>query len=124
TQSPTNRVIARGDDTTFQVVATGDQPLYYQWRFSLANAPSLPEPKSGTSGATNPPTTWRDLPGATNALLLLKNVHRSRLGDYAVTVSNATGVVTSQVATLSFARPPIVTVQPGITNVALGGSVG
>lgn len=79
TTQPRSHVALEGRDTSFQVqVAAGSGPLSYQWRFNNV-----------------------DLPGATSQVLLLQSVTPAHAGDYTVVVSNALGVATSQVATLT-----------------------
>jgi alpha-tubulin suppressor-like RCC1 family protein len=56
----------------FRVTAAGDGPLSYQWRYQGV-----------------------DLPGATDAILVLTNALFSQAGAYSVVVSNAVGQVTS-----------------------------
>jgi pectate lyase len=76
---PPHDLIAReGQDITFSVVASGAEPLSYQWRFN-----------------TNSP-----IAGATNWNLTLANVGPGDAGGYSVVISNFVGSVTSAVATL------------------------
>lgn len=63
---------------TFNVRATGSQPLSYQWK------------KGGT-----------DLVGKTNSSLALSNLSLGDAGDYSVAVTNSAGTVTSNTATLN-----------------------
>lgn len=74
---PTNTTIAVGGNATFHVSATGTDPLAYRWHFNGGSV--------GTS---------------TNSLTIT-NAQPSNGGDYFVVVSNAVGVVTSSVATLT-----------------------
>jgi len=67
-----------GSLVVFSSGVVGRAPLSYQWRFNGA-----------------------DLPGATNALLVLSNVLGSVSGNYACVVSNSIGVVTGAVANLA-----------------------
>jgi phospholipase/lecithinase/hemolysin len=78
TQQPSNQTASLFADATFHVQASGDAPLSYQWRFDNT-----------------------DLIGMTNSALTLTTVQRTNAGPYRVVVANASGVVTSQVATLS-----------------------
>ncbi|MCX6927263.1 MAG: immunoglobulin domain-containing protein, partial [Verrucomicrobia bacterium] len=68
-QSQTARI---GDNVAFAVVASGVPPLSYQWQ------------RNGN-----------DLPGATNATLLITNVQSAHAGDYVVVVANSSGSVTT-----------------------------
>ncbi len=74
---PQNQIVAVGDNASFLVVATGAEPLTYQWRFNGA-----------------------DIGGATSDVLLLQNVGATNEGDFRVVVSNASGSVTSAPAFL------------------------
>jgi len=78
TKQPANQTASLFVDATFRVLAAGDAPLSYQWRFHDA-----------------------DLVAMTNATLILTNVQRAEAGSYAVVVTNFSGSVTSQVATLT-----------------------
>jgi hypothetical protein len=78
TTHPQSQTVTAGANVTFTVVATGTPPLSYQWR------------KDG-----------QDLAGATAASLVLNNVQPSHAGTYTVRVSNSTGAVTSNPATLT-----------------------
>src|SRR5438477_12159530 len=78
TKQPTNQTASLFADATFRVTATGDAPLSYQWRFNDG-----------------------DLIGMTNATLTVTNVQRADGGNYNVVVTNLSGSITSQVATLT-----------------------
>jgi pectate lyase len=78
TGSPASQSVTAGSDVTFAVSATGAAPLAYQWA------------KDGAA-----------ISGATGATLLLTAVSTSAAGSYTVTVSNASGKVTSSAAVLS-----------------------
>jgi hypothetical protein len=75
---PQSLVAAAGNDVILSVVATGMQPLLYQWLFQ---------------GLT--------ILGATNSTLVLTNVQSSNAGLYYVLVSNDAGSVYSTAASLS-----------------------
>jgi uncharacterized protein YegL len=75
---PSSQIAVVGSTVTLMVVATGSQPLNYQWYFNGTNL----------------------LSGATNAILLLPNVQGTNTGYYSVTVSNSEGEVTSTSASL------------------------
>ncbi|WP_108825970.1 immunoglobulin domain-containing protein [Ereboglobus luteus] len=77
TTQPASKTIKVGDSTTFTVAATGDS-LTYQWK------------KNGT-----------DIPGATNANLVVTNAQKSDAGSYTVVVTNPAGSKTSNPATLT-----------------------
>jgi hypothetical protein len=80
---PADRTTLRGATVTFRVAAGGSEPLTYQWQFNGLN-----------------------LPGATNAALILADVAVSQSGNYAAVVSNPFGIVTSQPALLSVVDAP------------------
>jgi Immunoglobulin I-set domain len=84
---------------TFNVTATGDGPLRYQWSFN--NHP---------------------ISGATNANLILTNVQENALGAYSVTISNSVGWIKSREATLALNIPPIIDNQPQSLSMAMGES--
>jgi hypothetical protein len=67
-----NETIIEGQQATMSVVASGTQPLTYQWR------------KNGTNIA-----------GATNATYIIFSVQVADAGTYTVVVSNSTGTVTT-----------------------------
>jgi len=77
-RQPSNQTASLFADATFRAVVFGDQPLSYQWRFN------------GT-----------DLPGMTNNILTVTNVQRTNAGNYSVVVTNLSGSVSSQTATLT-----------------------
>ncbi len=74
---PTNVTVAGGSRATFAVTAAGSPPLSYLWYF---NNNLQPEPTD---------------------VLTVTNVQAGQVGNYFVVVSNAVGVVSSHVASLS-----------------------
>jgi phospholipase/lecithinase/hemolysin len=78
TKQPTNQTASLFADATFRVSATGTAPLSYQWRFNDA-----------------------DLIGMTKTSMTITDVQRTNAGNYSVAVTNLSGSVTSQVATLT-----------------------
>ena len=74
---------APGTSLTLDVMATGTQPLFYQWLFN---------------GAA--------LPGATGPTLTLNPVKSAHAGTYSVVVSNVADTVTGVVAVLTVPEPP------------------
>jgi hypothetical protein len=102
TTQPAGQSVAAGDSATFTVVATGTDPLSYQWK------------KDGT-----------DLAGATAATLSLSNVSLADNGDYTVTITNSAGAVVSDAATLLVTETvlaPSITTSPASQAANLGGA--
>ena len=92
TQPPAATTVLVGGTAQFSVVATGQAPLTYHWQFNGTN-----------------------LPGATNAALMLTNVQTGMGGNYTVRVSNGLGSVVSPAVALSVFGPldgPAITSQP------------
>ncbi len=90
-----------GGFATFAVVATGTNPLTYQWK------------KDGA-----------DIVGATAATLTLANLAATDAGSYTVRVGNVAGTVTSSAAvlTVTAASGPVIITQPAPLTLAVGGS--
>src|SRR5207249_2150504 len=65
-QQPQSRSVAAGNDVTFDVIAAGEAPLSYQWRFNGGN-----------------------LSGATNSSYLVANAQSPASGEYSVVVANS-----------------------------------
>jgi hypothetical protein len=86
---PLSRTNVAYTDVTFTVLATGDAPLHYQWRFGNDN-----------------------IDGATNATLLITNVQPSQAGNYSVVIFNQSRSAESSDATLTILTPPSILQQP------------
>ncbi len=99
TTQPQSQVNLQGATASFNVAATGDAPLSYQWWFN------------GT-----------ELGLETRATLTLSDVQSSDVGNYSVVVSNAYGMATSTVVTLALVYPPAITAQPQSQTNVLGGT--
>jgi hypothetical protein len=98
---PANQTVLAGGTASFSVAATGSLPLSYFWSLN------------GTF-----------IPGATNASYTTNNVQLSGSGSqFSCLVSNAYGTTNSQVATLTVAYPPAITIPPANQTVAVGGTV-
>jgi hypothetical protein len=80
---PQNTTVLPGGAAEFSIIATGMEPLRYQWLFNETNI----------------------LAGATNRTLRLLGVSTAESGSYAVVVSNPVGSVTSQPALLRVLLP-------------------
>jgi hypothetical protein len=78
TQQPLSQTVLISSNVVFSVTVSGDGPFGYQWYF--ANTA---------------------IHGATNATFSLTNVQPGHSGDYYVVVSNAFGLATSAIATLT-----------------------
>ena len=82
--APPSLTVSAGASATLTVVAGGTPPLSYQWRLNGTN-----------------------LPGATNATLVIAAVNSSSQGVYSVVVSNGSGAVESSGATLTVFTPAV-----------------
>ena len=92
---PTNQTLIYGSNSTLTVVATGSQPLSYQWYLGSIQL--------GDGGR------WF---GTARSTLTNTNPQTYDAGDYTVVISNAAGSITSAVATVTVVVPPNITVQP------------
>jgi enediyne biosynthesis protein E4 len=99
-RQPTNMNVEVGSNTLFTVQASGINPLHFQWR---------------SNGA--------DIPGATNATLVLSNVAVADEAIYSVLVSNSYGWISSSAAVLVVLVKPLVTIGPLSQSVAAGSTV-
>jgi hypothetical protein len=93
-QSQTN---VAGTTATFTVIASGTEPLFYQWQFNAF-----------------------DINTQTNTSLVLTNVQSANAGSYTVVVTNIEGAVRSEVANLTVIVPPRFSAQPVSQSVSLG----
>ena len=75
---------------TFNVQATGTEPLNYQWEHKTG----------GESGGWQSCDVER-FPGANSSKLIIPSVRKSSEGSYCCIVSNCAGVETSERATLT-----------------------
>ena len=104
TNQPNNVTLTQGSNAVFSVTATGTAPLSYQWR------------KNGVN-----------INGATGASYTIANVTDANEGTYSVIVSNASGSVTSNNATLTVTapnQPPVATIStPAAGATYAGGTV-
>jgi hypothetical protein len=97
---PANQTVNSGQPATFSVVATGSGTLSYQWQKSSTNI----------SGATQSTYT---IPATTAA---------DDGSQFAVTVSDSAGSVTSSSATLTVNSAPVITTQPSNQSATVGGT--
>lgn len=89
TAHPQGGVFPAGTALTLTVTAIGTTPLAYRWKRNDV-----------------------ELPGAVEPSLGLENLQPSDAGDYQVAVSNAGSSVTSALATVTVAVPPVIVSQP------------
>jgi hypothetical protein len=101
TQQPSSVAVAPGSNVTFNVTASGTEPLGYQWFFNETNT----------------------LGGAITSTLLVAGAQTANEGGYSVIVTNSFGSVTSQLATLTLLFSPIVVEQPVSQTVEAGAPV-
>ncbi len=95
TSQPADLTVGEGQTAVLSVSALGSTPLSYQWR------------KNGN-----------DIPGATNSTLAFSPAALSNSGNYTVVISNASGNVTSEVATLTVQQnaPPVAEILTPVTG--------
>ena len=87
---PASQTVAPGGNVNFTVVATGSQPLSYQWRKNAADLRN-----GGNVG------------GVTTMTLTITNVQQTNAGTYTVLVSNTNGSMLSAEAVLTVGIPGI-----------------
>lgn len=98
-QDPQSQTLIASEDAQFSVIASGTEPLAYQWRFNDA-----------------------DLTGENGTNYLVNNSQGHHAGNYTVVVTNAHGAVTSAVAVLTVEYPRVLVNPPGAwLSVAEGG---
>ena len=95
-----------GATAIFSVAVVGNPPFSFQWMLD-----GIPL-KDGLG-----------VSGSMTRVLAISNVSLGSAGDYSVVVSNATGSVLSQPATLGVTfSPPVITVQPAGQTLVVGGT--
>ncbi len=96
---PMSQEVLIGESVTFSVVATGTEPLSYQWLFN-----------------GNP------IPGATSSTYSISQVTEANAGNYSVIVSNVAGTAISSTAVLTVKiLPPVIVTHPQ-TQIIMRGS--
>lgn len=100
TVQPLSQTVVASNSTTLHARAAGNGRMTFQWRLQGTN-----------------------IAGATNVSLLLANVQLTDAGSYSVVVSNAQGVVTSRVASVTVLAPPSLSEPPDDQKVLLGADV-
>ena len=78
TVQPTSQIVVVGDSVAFNVNATGDQPLSYQWYKDNS-----------------------EMTGGTDNTLTIQTVSLTDAGEYKAIVTNPAGITTSDIATLT-----------------------
>ncbi|HLP77087.1 MAG TPA: immunoglobulin domain-containing protein, partial [Candidatus Paceibacterota bacterium] len=99
TNQPQNQTVLAGATATFSIVAGGQNPFRYQWRYNSVGIDS-----------------------ATNQLLTLTNVQPNQAGAYSVAISNQFGGAISSNAILTV-LPLAISGQPQSQSVAIGATV-
>lgn len=99
---PASVTVNAGNAAMFSVIASGSEPMAYQWRKDGTNVVDAGN-VSGTSTAT----------------LMLSNLFGAQMGAYSVLVSNSFGTMTSAVASL-IVLEPVITNQPANVEIHTG----
>jgi len=86
---PASQVACEGSEVSFEIEATGTEPLSYQWI------------KDGA-----------EIPGANSQSYSISNVTASDAGGYSAIISNCCGLAISEVASLKVESKPSIQVQP------------
>ncbi|MDA1274719.1 MAG: immunoglobulin domain-containing protein [Verrucomicrobia bacterium] len=94
---PVDRLSGVGETVSFAVVASGSDPITYQWQLNGVNVAA-----------------------ATAASYEIQNVQTTHGGVYSVVITNPVGFVTSATATLTINEAPTVTVRPVDVAAVLG----
>jgi hypothetical protein len=95
-----NPILNYGDNYTFNVVASGESPITYQWLFNGS-----------------------PIPGATSSSFALTSVTAENTGTYSVTVMNSAGQQTSKGGNMTVVLAPNITTQPQDVLTSEGGAV-
>jgi hypothetical protein len=98
TTPPVSQTVTAGQNATFNVVASGTGPLFYQWSFSGTN-----------------------LVGATNAWLTVTNVQMAQAGSYTIQVTNSAGSAASSANLIVTTSVIILTTINGTSPTTSGG---
>src|SRR5260370_3926267 len=97
TSLPLALPIPMGSNANFTVVASGTQPLNYQWLFN---------------GGI--------IAGATASTYTRSNVQPADAGNYSVAITNLPGAAASSNAPLAVVQPPAITAQPLMQSIPMG----
>jgi hypothetical protein len=96
TSQPQGLTVTNGNSASLAVSAAGSAPLFYRWQKNQVNLSDAGE-----------------ISGSSTTNLVLAATTTNDAASYTVIVSNAVGAVTSSVAVISVAAPPVITSQPG-----------
>ena len=99
TTQPLNLTAVFGTNLTLGFGVTGTPPLRYQWQFAGSN-----------------------LPGGTNALLVIPDFQAANQGAYHVAITNIYGGTSNLVATVKGLAAPFITAQPASQSIRQGGA--
>lgn len=100
---PSSQTVSPGANVLFNVGATGDGTLLYQWR---RNGVALSD--------------GGQIFGSTTASLLITNVNAGNVGNYTVDVSNGCGSVTSNIAVLGICSGASIVTPPSNQTACVG----
>lgn len=100
TLQPVSQTVILGSNLTLTATAQGSTLLSWQWYFGGS-----------------------ELLDATNSTFAITNTVASDAGDYTAIVSNEVGTATSQVASVTVAVTPVITLQPVSQGACLGATV-
>jgi hypothetical protein len=100
TIQPVSQALAKHDDLSLSVVATGTSPFSYQWYFN----------------GTKPP-------GSTSSTYSFTKVVSGNAGSYFVVITNKFGTTTSTVAQVTVDSAPLILIQPVSQTAILGSNV-
>jgi hypothetical protein len=106
TTTPADQTVVITSNVTFSATAFGDEPLAYQWQFSVTGVPGTETYLAGELGTT----------------LNLTGVQVADDGYYSLIASNAQGMVTSAVARLIVSTAPVLSTNPTNVTTVVGTS--
>ncbi|MDE2221788.1 MAG: immunoglobulin domain-containing protein [Candidatus Omnitrophica bacterium] len=121
TTQPANQTVTVGQTAAFSVVASGAQPLYYQWQKDGVNITG-----ANSSTYTTPPTTaaddWRTFKVVINngTGVLISNMATLRVNAAAATTPPTGGTTPPTGGTTGGTGAPSITTQPADQTVAVG----